>query len=94
MLAEIGLEFWVERHVARVIAEEIKLRFVRARAGHVEIVERIPVGRDRRHIAHAMGILPIRCPGDKNARRASRLACECSFQYARMGFHPSLRPSS
>ena len=63
VLAEVGLEFGVEGDVARIIAEEVQLRFVRAGTGHVEIVKRITVGRDRRHIAYAVRILPVRCLG-------------------------------
>ena len=46
-ITEVGLEVGIERDVTGVVEEQVKLRFVRPWARHVEVVERIAVGRNR-----------------------------------------------
>jgi hypothetical protein len=57
---EIALKLRVERNVAFVVAEEVKLDLVRSGTGEIMIVERVSVRRDQRNIGHAMSILPDR----------------------------------
>src|SRR6516225_8974668 len=47
VLAKIGLEFGIQGDVALVVAEEVKLHFINARSCEIEVVERIPVRRNR-----------------------------------------------
>jgi hypothetical protein len=56
--AEVGLEGWVERDVALVVAEQVELHLIGAGPGKVEVVERIAVGGDPRRIGNAMRVLP------------------------------------
>src|SRR6266700_4336729 len=65
MLAKIGLEFGIQRDVALVIAEEVELHFIGARSCEIEVVERIPVRRNRGRVGDAVGVLPDRCLGRK-----------------------------
>src|SRR5208337_4796391 len=57
---EIRLEGRIERDVALVVAEQVELQLVRAGPGEIEIVERIPVGRDGGRIGYAVCVLPDR----------------------------------
>src|SRR5262249_29144812 len=61
MLAKIGLEFGIQRDVAPIVAEQVELHFIRARSCEIEVVERIPVRRNRGRVGDAMGVLPDRC---------------------------------
>src|SRR5262245_63154515 len=47
VLAKIGLEFGIQRDVALVVAEQVELHFIGARSCEIEVVERIPVRRNR-----------------------------------------------
>src|SRR5262245_45543231 len=51
--SEVLLESGVQRDVALVVAEQVQLDLVRTGTGQVEVVERIPVGRDRRRVGYA-----------------------------------------
>src|SRR6476659_4502749 len=64
VLAKIGLEFGIQRNVALVVAEEVELHFISARSCEIEVVERIPVGRNQGRV-DAVGVLPNRCLGRK-----------------------------
>src|ERR1700704_3309614 len=55
-----GMSRRIERDVALVVAEQIELDLIGAGARQIEVVERQSVGRDRRLVSHAMGILPSR----------------------------------
>src|SRR5262249_51775979 len=70
--SEVMLEGRVERDVALVIAEQIQLDLVGARAGQVEVVERIAVRRNRGHVRHPVRVLPARRVGREEA--AERLS--------------------
>src|SRR6266567_6156675 len=65
VLAKIGLEFGIQRDVALVVAEEVELHFISARSCEIEVVERIPVRRNRGRVGDAVGVLPERCLGRK-----------------------------
>src|SRR5258705_3207444 len=67
VLAKIGLEFGIQRDVALVVAEEVELHFISARSCEIEVVERIPVRRNRGRVGDAVGVLPDRCLGRKKA---------------------------
>src|ERR1700679_1508466 len=60
VFAEIRLEGRVKRDVALVVAHQIQLYFIRTGAREIEVVEAIAVGRYRRLIRDAVGILPAR----------------------------------
>ena len=80
VLAEIGLEFRIEHNVALVVAEEIELRLIGAETGQIEAVKRISVGRNRRRIGDAVGVLPDVASGERKARRAARFSSDGSRQ--------------
>src|SRR5262252_4432545 len=61
VFAQIVLEFRIERDVALVVAEEIELNLVRARARQIIVVERISVWRNQCRIGHAVRVLPDCC---------------------------------
>src|SRR6185312_12828174 len=82
IFAEIALKFGIERDVALIVAEEIELNLVRAGARHVEVVERIAVGRNRRRIAYAVGVLPKRRFGRDEA---SQRVPVCLRRFAPIG---------
>src|SRR5260370_11171538 len=65
VLAKIGLKFGIERDVALVVAEEVELHVISARSCEIEVVERIPVRRNRGRVGDAVGVLPDRCLGRK-----------------------------
>src|SRR5262245_34774823 len=65
VLAKIGLEFGIQRDVALVVAEKVELHFISARSCEIEVVERIPVWRNRGRVGDAVGVLPDRCLGRK-----------------------------
>src|SRR5215831_2693519 len=72
VLAKIGLEFGIERDVALVVAEEVELHFVGARSCEIEVVEGIPVRRNRGRVRDAVGVLPDRGLGrEKGAQRCA-----------------------
>ena len=58
MGTEILLKGRVQRDVALVVAKEVELHLVRARACEVEIVERVAVRRDRRRVGDTVRVLP------------------------------------
>jgi hypothetical protein len=64
---EVILESWVECDVTLVVAEQIQLNLVGARAGQIEVVERIAVRRNRGHIRHTVRVLPARRVGREEA---------------------------
>src|SRR5215472_14294405 len=88
MIAKIGLEFGIHSDVALVVTEQVELHLIDARSREIEVVERVPVGRNRGRVCHTV------VSGDRKARRALRFASDGSCQYARIGFQPSLRPST
>src|SRR5215831_5849305 len=61
MLAEIFLECRIQRDVALVVAEQIKLDFISARTSQIIIVEVLTVRRDDGRVGYAVRILPARC---------------------------------
>src|SRR4029450_4451176 len=63
VLAKVGLEFGIERDVALVVAEEVELDFIGARSCKIEVVERIPVRRNRGRVGAARGFLQERSLG-------------------------------
>src|SRR6516165_11268241 len=65
VLAKIGLEFGKQRDVALVVAEQVELYFISARSCEIEVVERIPVRRNRGRVGDAVGVLPNRGLGRK-----------------------------
>src|SRR5262249_35155807 len=65
VLAKVGLKFGIERDVALVVAEEVELHVIGARSCEIEVVERIPVRRNRGRVGDAVGVLPDRCLGRK-----------------------------
>src|SRR6266481_9777444 len=65
--SEVLLESWVECDVTLVVAEQVQLNLVGAGAGQIEVVERIPVRRDRGHVGHTMRVLPARRLGREEA---------------------------
>ncbi len=72
MCPEVILENWVEGDVTLVVAEQIQLNLVGARARQIEVVERIAVRRDRAHVGHTMCVLPARRVGrEETAKRVS-----------------------
>src|SRR5262245_14166262 len=54
VLAKIGLEFGIQRDVALVVAEEVELHFISARSCEIEVVERIPIRRNRGRVGGAV----------------------------------------
>src|ERR1700678_2929999 len=64
---EIGLEFWVKRDVALVVAKKIELDLIRAGTGQIEVIERVSVRRNRGRVSDAVGVLP-----DRRLRRKER----------------------
>ena len=93
--AEIVLEGRIERDVALVVAEQIELHLVGAGPRQIEIVERIAVRRDRRHIRYAVGVLPDRRLGlEEGAQRVAVFLPTGLPNTPGSGFQPSLRPSS
>src|SRR5258708_25386062 len=78
VLAKIGLEFGIQRDVALVVAEQVELHFIGARSSEIEVVERIPVRRNRRRVGDAVGVLPSRCLGGKKGAQA------CSVYFGRL----------
>src|SRR5215471_7602317 len=58
--AEEGLEFRVERDIARVVEEEIELDFIVAGTRQQRRVQGVTLRRDQRWIRDAMSILPFR----------------------------------
>src|SRR6266851_8286205 len=63
--AEIGLESRVERDVALVVAKQVQLHFIGARARQIEVVQRPTIGGNHRLVGHAVGILPTRRSGSE-----------------------------
>src|SRR5262249_44121691 len=51
----------IQRDVALVIAEQVELHFIGARSCEIEVVERIPIRRNRGRVGDAVGVLPDRC---------------------------------
>jgi hypothetical protein len=68
--AEVGLESRVERDVAFVVAEQVQLRFIRAWAGQIEIVQRPTIGGNHRLVGHTVGILPTRRSGSEEGAKS------------------------
>src|SRR5215471_19957964 len=65
VLAKIGLEFGIEGDVALVVAEQVELHLISARSSEIEVVERVPVRRNRGRVGDAVGVLPDRGLGRK-----------------------------
>src|SRR5665213_4265012 len=66
---EVILKGRIERDVALVVAEQVELHLVRARAREIEIVERLSVRRDHGLVGDAVGILPVRrLRGEESAK--------------------------
>ena len=57
---EVFLKSRVAGDVAPVVAEQIQLQLIDARARQIEVVEREPVGRDERGVRDTVGVLPDR----------------------------------
>src|SRR5262249_7207751 len=64
---EVALEGRVERDVALVVAEEVQLDLVGARAGQIEVVERIAVRGNGGDVGHTVRVLPARRLGSEEA---------------------------
>src|SRR3989475_11655260 len=58
--AEVILESRVQCHVALVVAEQVQLDLIGARARQIEVVERLTIRRNSPLVGHAVGILPAR----------------------------------
>jgi hypothetical protein len=58
--AEVLLERRVERHVARVVEEQVELDLVGAAAGEVVVVQPVPVRADPCRVGDALRVLPDR----------------------------------
>src|SRR5215469_4793068 len=56
--AEVLLELGVERHVARVVEEQVELDLVGPAAGEVVVVEPVAVRTDARFVGDTMRVLP------------------------------------
>src|SRR5215469_7071049 len=57
VFSEIALKLRIEIHVACIVEEKVELRFMSAGTRQIKVVERAPIGRNKRFFRRAMHVL-------------------------------------